>query len=440
MLAQIEDFIKKFFEKTQNKSLHIVSHFDTDGITSAAILAKTMQRLKKPFSIKILKQLEEKNIKDFPENKVLVLLDLGSNSLDYLKDLKNDVFIIDHHEPQEKIPENITIINPLLLKQDYELSTAELTYLFSKFISNENKDLAYLAVIGMIGDILDKNINKIKNQIITDADIETRKGILLYPSTRPLNKTIEFSSRPFIPGATGNPEGTIDLLREAGIMPLTRTYKSLIDLTKQEMNLLSTAILLRIHDKKEDYIGNIYLIKFFNKLEDARELSAIINSCSRMGFSQIALMMCLGNPMARKQAERIYAKYRQNIISALRYVDENKKIEGREYVIINAGDNIKDTLIGTIASILSFSSVYKEGTIIITMAYDEDKIKVSTRIAGRNPHSPRNLKKIIEEVINITGGECGGHKKAAGCIINKSKEQDFINEIRRKLDIELIKI
>ncbi|MCH7782965.1 hypothetical protein IID62_07840, partial [candidate division KSB1 bacterium] len=62
--------------------------------------------------------------------------------------------------------------------------------------------------------------------------------------------------------------------------------------------------------------------------------------------------------------------------------------------------NVKDTIIGTLASILSFSSMYKEGTVIVAMAYNENKIKVSTRMAGRNPESPRNLKELMNSLSN----------------------------------------
>jgi len=294
----------------------------------------------------------------------------------------------------------------------------------------------------MIVDTLEKNINKIREIIIKDSKIKIKKGLLLYPSTRPLDKTIEFSSRPFIPGATGDHFGAIELLKEAGIKKIGKTYKSLIDLNEQEMKNLTTAVMLRSSSKEktQEYIGNLYLIKFFNKIEDARELSAVINACSRMDHPEIAFMMCIGNFNARKQAERIHIKYRQHIISGLRFIDKNNKIEGREYVIINAKNKIKDTIIGTMASILSFSSVYKQGTIIITMAYNEDKIKVSTRMAGRNPQSNRNLKELMGSIIQIIGGESGGHKHAAGCTINKEHEQEFINLIKRKLDVEVVKV
>ena len=441
----VKDFTKKLLEKTENKKIYLVSHFDTDGISSAAIMIKTLQKLSKRFSVKILKQLEEKDINSFPKEDILILLDLGSGSLESLSKLKNQIFIIDHHEISDKtIPENIEILNIHLLKEkDYEdLCGAELSYLVSKEISNENKNLSYLSIVGMVGDTMEKNITKTRDKIIKQANVKIKRGLLIYPSTRPLNKSLEYSSRPFIPGVTGNSDGTYELLNEAGIEKVGKVYKSLIDLNKEEMKNLVTSVMIRLssEEKASEYIGNLYLIKFFNKIEDARELSAIINACSRMGHTEISLMMCLGIPSARKKAERIYVKYRQHIISGLKYIDQNHKIEGREYVIINAKDNIKDTIIGTMASILSFSSVYKEGTIIVTMAYNEDKIKVSTRMAGRRSKSNRNLKNLLDSIVNITGGISGGHQNAAGCTIDKKQEEEFINLIKRKLDVELVKI
>jgi len=442
ILKEVEKFTKEFLSKIQGKRIHLVSHYDTDGITSAAILSKTLKRLNKQFSIKIIKQLNEEEISFFPEDKTIVLLDLGSNNLENLSKIKNEIFVIDHHEIENRdIPSNMVIINPHLLKEYEELCTAELAYLISKEISKENSAFAYLTLIGMVGDTMEKEINKTRDMIIKDSAIKIKKGFLLYPSTRPLDKTLEFSSKPFIPGVTGNRLGIIDLLEEAGIQKTGKSYKSLIELNDDEMKRLTTSILLRLSSEDaSEYIGNLYLVKFFNKIEDARELSAIINACSRMGYPQIAFLLCMGNPYARKKAGRIYLKYRQHIISGLRFIDQNDKIEGREYVIINARDNIKDTIIGTLASILSFSSVYKQGTIIIAMAYNEDKIKVSARVAGRRIKSNRNLRELVDSIIHTIGGESGGHCNAAGCTIKKEDEDKFIELVQRKLGIELIKV
>jgi single-stranded DNA-specific DHH superfamily exonuclease len=150
----------------------------------------------------------------------------------------------------------------------------------------------------------------------------------------------------------------------------------------------------------------------------------------------------MGNETARKHAETIYIRYKQSLIDALNHVNKNPKIEGKQYVIINAKDKIQDTIIGTVASIMSMSALYKEGTIVITMAYNRDKIKVSSRISGREKSSddPRNLKQIMDEITELIGGESGGHKFAAGCVIGKDKEEAFIELVKKKLDIEIVKI
>jgi RecJ-like exonuclease len=436
MLLAIEKIANDFLEKTSSKSVRIISHHDTDGITSAVILGKALRRLNKNFSIRIVKGLDSEIIKELPKKEVLVFLDLGSNYLEELSEFES-VFIIDHHEIPSEIPENIKIINPHIFDKQ-SISASGLTYLFAKQLSQENTELANLAIIGMVGDMLDREVSKLNNQIINDAEVTIKKGLLFYPSTRPIHKTLEFSSSIFIPGVTGNPRGVLDLLRESGIERVNGEYKSLIELSEEESSKLITSILLRRMNKdNSDIIGNIYLIKMFNKLEDARELSAMINACSRLEFPEVALMVCFGNKNARKKAEEIYASYKQHIISALSFISSAEKTEGKGYLVINAKDGIKDTIIGTIASILSVSSMYEKGTIIVTMANSEDKIKVSARVAGRDG---RNVREILEQVTSKIGGECGGHHLAAGCLIKKENEQIFLEYLKKALEIETIKV
>ena len=115
----------------------------------------------------------------------------------------------------------------------------------------------------------------------------------------------------------------------------------------------------------------------------------------------------------------------------------SEKILGKKYAIINAKDNIKDTIIGTIASIISYSPAYSEGTIIIALAYNKDKIKVSARITGRKG---RNVREILAQAIIPLGGEVGGHPAAAGCLIPREKEKAFIQELRKVLDIDVVTV
>ncbi len=435
---RIEKVVSKFLETTKDREIYVVSHFDTDGITSATIMIKTLKKLDKKFSVKIIKSLEKEFIQTLPKNKVILFLDLASGSLNHIVEAKlKDVFIIDHHEMEGEIPKEINIVNPELHNKQ-KISASSLTYLFCKEINPEIKAFAKLAILGMIGDWLEKEIAKLNNGILEDGEIKKKRGLLLYPSTRPLNRTIEYSLNPYIPGVTGNIKGVLELLREAGLNPENKKYKSLIELNEKEMKKLTTAILLRNPQSKDnEIIGDIFLLKMYNKLEDARELSAKINACSRSGESGTAIQFCMEISKAKKRAESIHVKYKQLIISGLKFASETKKITGKGFTILNAKNNIKDTMIGTIASILSNSSLYEEGTIITTMAYYEDKIKVSARTVGRNG---RNARKLLSQIIHQIGGEVGGHEFAAGCIIKQEKENEFIDSLKKNLEIELVKI
>ncbi|MEX2017470.1 MAG: DHH family phosphoesterase, partial [Candidatus Pacearchaeota archaeon] len=129
--------------------------------------------------------------------------------------------------------------------------------------------------------------------------------------------------------------------------------------------------------------------------------------------------------------------YKQEMVSSLKFALESKKIEGRSFVILNAEKNIRDTMIGTVASIISNSNVYEEGTVIVTMAHNGDKIKVSARNVGK---TGRNVREILQNVINHMDGEVGGHEFAAGCNISMKNESLFLGLLKKELELEVIKI
>ena len=445
MIKGIENFGKLFLERTEKKSIQIISNFNSDGITSAAIFGRLLKKIDRNFGFTLVQSLEKELLESLPKTKVLVFLNLGSMNLTELEKLENDIFIIDKHEIEkyQNLSSNIQILNPRIEENPEGLSTSCITYILSREIAKKDAKSANLAIVGLVEDISDKQMGPIAHSILNDADITIKRGLLLYPSTRPLNRTLEYSSNPYIPGVTGNYNGVVALLKEAKI-PFSETgYKSLIDLTEEEMQKLISATATRLPDpnKMHEFIGNLYLIKNTGTVDDAREISALINACSKMGDANIALLLCMGNNTMKKRAEQIYIQYKQNLIEALNNANANPKIQGNSYVILNAKDKIQDTIIGTVASIVSMSALYKEGTVIIAMAYNQDKIKISSRISGRDKvDSSLNLREFMNQVTELIGGESKGHKFEASCIINKDKEEAFIELVKKKLEFETIKI
>jgi RecJ-like exonuclease len=449
MLNAIKKVSEEFLKISENKRIRIISKLDCDGITSSAILTKTFQRLDKQFTLKTIENFTEEIIVNELKNKqneILIFINLKKENLAYFQNLNKPVFILGHQNINPgNLNKNIKIINPYLTgnNETNNCTSAGICYIFSKSISEKNKDLSSIAIIGMVGEKQGEDLSKINQLILNDtSNLEIKKGLVLYPATRPLKKTLEYSTSPYIPGVTGNSNGTLALLRETRIDP----KKNLLELSSEEMSRLITSIMIRQAKDNtiENIVGNLYILRFFNTREDVREISVLINTCSRLGNSDTAIAYCLGNKKAKARALEIYTTYKQELVSGLRLAENIEKINGKGFVIFNARDKIKDVVIGTICSMISSSATYEEGTILIGMAYNKNKIKISARIVGKKG---RNLKDILEKTITSfknnypeTGAMARGHQFAAGCFIERGNEEQFIKELKKTLEIEIIKI
>lgn len=444
------------FKKLPDKHVRVISHLDSDGITAAAIITKALQREGLNFSLSIAKQIDQTLLDELgkEEYNCYLFTDLGSGYLSTIeKKLQGrEVFIIDHHKPEEA-KTGIHHINPHNFKIDgaTEISGAGVTYLFTKALNGQNKDLAHLAIIGAIGDIQEKKgftgLNQeILDDAVTSGKIEVKKGLNMFGSqTKPLHKILEFSTEPYIPGVTGNEQGAIKFLNELGISIKDKEgkYKKLIHLSEEEIKSLVTGIILRrIGSEKnpEDIIGDIYLLTEEaeeSPTKDAREFSTLLNSCGRLKKPSLGIGTCLGNKKSRQEAISLLNEYKQELIRSLSWFYTNRgneKITEKDgYVIINAEDNVKDTMAGTLASILSRSNLYGEGTIILSMANTIDgNIKASLRLVGISQKI--DLRDIIKDIAKKVGiEEAGGHRQACGCLVPQEKEEEFIKSAEEAL-------
>jgi RecJ-like exonuclease len=444
----------EIFKKTKGP-VRIVSHFDCDGISSAAILSKAMCNEDRAFNLSIVKNLTEDVLKEvsLEKYKVVIFSDLGSGSLEEInKHLRNkDVFILDHHLFKKvKLEENVHFLNPLVYgRKENEISGAGISYLFAKYLNEKNKEVAHIALVGAIGDIQEgggfTGLNKV---ILEDAKekIEIKRGLRMFGlQTRPIHKVLEYSTDPFIPGITGDEGAAIAFLKDLGI-PLrdSNGTRKLIHLTTEEMKRLTTAIILRRmgteKNPDKDVIGDIYLLKDEedgSPIKDMREFSTLLNACGRLGKPSLGVGVCLGCQKSKEGAFKLLREYKQEIINSLNWFYANREsdlvYEGDGYVIINSEENIRDTLIGTVASIISKSNIYKDGTIVLSMANRvDDTSKVSIRIAGYK--NDVDLKSILEKISKGLSVEIGGHAFAAGAIVMQDDVPKFIENAKKVLE------
>ena len=438
--ARIEETAKQF--RNQEGPIRVITHLDTDGLTSASILIKALKREEKIFIVSVVKQITEQVLTQIAKESypVVMFLDLGSGNLQQINNLLKEktVFILDHHQMQESSFSGYHI-NPLLFNvSSQEISGAGLAYLFAKALNIKNRESAHLAIIGAIGDMQEKKgFSGINAEILKEAStIEVKMGLRMFGTqTRPLHKVLEYSYDPYIPGVTGSESHAIHFIEEMGI-PLKENgkFRKLMHLSSEETKKLITAIIVkRLGSEKtpEDIFGPIYLLKDEEEelpTKDLKEFSTLLNCCGRMNKPSLGIGTCLNDPDFKQKAIELLFSYKREIITSLNWFYAHRKTEAvkeeENFVIIHAEENIKDTLIGTICSILTNSGVYKEGTILLGLAHTLDNnVKISMRVVGKKEI---NLKEILGEITKRVGCESGGHNYAAGSLIPQEKEQEFL--------------
>jgi len=412
--------------KSCNDMIHVVSHYDADGISAAAIMTFSLLKLKKDFHITIVKKLYPSVIEVLKkrEPKLIIFLDIGSGYMSEVSKLNSDIIIIDHHEFKQELYDNIIHVNPELFGIE-NVSGAGLTYLVTKDIANDDR-LASLAIVGSVGDSAVAS-----SKVFNSPYIEKELGLKLFGRfSRPLHKALQFSSS--IPNITDEAKA-VQFLADAGIDPQADgQWKTLGDLNEEETRKLTDAIVREVGS--DEIIGDVWTLKGVpEELKDAKEFATLLNACGRMGEAATGIAVCLGVENALKISKGLMRGYKRLISNYLRWVESNpgaiKETESARFLI--AKDNINENLIGTIVS-MRFRSFNDKP--MIGLAYAEDGIKVSARSYGMNINS------IISEAAKTCGGRGGGHEVAAGCTIPLESENKFIEVCDSLIREKLIKI
>ncbi len=170
------------------KSVQIFHHNDSDGLSSGAILTRAFERqgfkvkrfcLEKPYPA-VLRMVYEQ------QGRILVFADFAGRIAPLLSKLnkgRNLTLILDHHVAEASTDEMVHNLDPDLygLKGDRDISGSTTCYLFALAMDSVNRDLAYIAAIGAVGDgfFVDGQLVSQNRQVTLEAvkqgHIEIRK-------------------------------------------------------------------------------------------------------------------------------------------------------------------------------------------------------------------------------------------------------------------------
>ncbi|MGE0793231.1 MAG: DHH family phosphoesterase [Candidatus Woesearchaeota archaeon] len=439
-----------FISKHKDSNILIISHHDTDGLCSAAILEKSFEKENISFNTINSQQIDENLIENLSKNykkEFLIFVDIGSSRLDLIKTLKNNLIIIDHHKPNEENNDktkNITHINPFNFNivEENMISGATMTYFFCQGINSQNKANAFLAVLGSIGDTQEKNGFQYFNNIalqhsLLQKQISISPELRLYgKNSRSLVKVLEYSTDISIPGLTNNYKGVISFLKELRI-PIywngkPRKWYNLKDFEKEKIT--ESILNLKSDVAIEDITVNSYKLNIFNKREfkDLRELATIINSCGRLEDYRIAIDALKANEEAQDKAIMNLRVYKSSIRDALQLFEKSKEentlIQNEKIIIFDTNNQVKSSIVGVVASIIARNKYYEPGVIICTLSnQDENFVKISLRASQDN--TELNLSELLQQIVSNLDSNAGGHPNAAGAIIPIAKKQEFIDSL-----------
>lgn len=431
---------------TNDGNILVVSHFDADGLTSAAILGIALARLNASFHLRVIREISKTALSEVSQVRpeLLIFSDIGSGSLDLIggERLDCETVVLDHHQPLGSRFGKLVHVNPHEhgLDGTIEVSGAGVTYLVAKNISEGNVDLAALAVVGAVGDLQDKNSKrKLEglNQSFVDDAVST--GILredfdliLYGrQTRPVHRALAYTMTPFLPGISGSEDECVRLVQAAGIdLKRDDKWRTVSDLSMEEKQALLSEIIKTLMNQGSrgnialNLIGHVYTLTdedIGTPTRDAREFASLLNACGRTGNVGLGVAIAMGDRgEVMSEAQTTLATYRQKLSEQLRWISENPAAtqEHNAICIIDGRDVIDENVTGSLASILAISGKTIQDKVVVVMARSkEGGHRLSARVPDSLSARGINLGLAMNLAASRHSGVGGGHSSAAGAYV-----------------------
>lgn len=455
----------------------IASHIDADGVSAAALAGRSLERGGIEYEVCFFKKLDDEAIKavKLTGADLVWFTDLGSGSVSKLEGLA--CVVSDHHVPETYGPgakrggqarltdfTSVMHVNPQMhgLSGASELSGAGSTFLVALAMDEQNMDLVWLAILGAVGDLQDQRTRKLEglNSVLAKAAEEAGVVRVLDDiryfgrETRPLHKMLEYSSDPFLPRITGNEEGALGFLLELGIeLKDGDSWRSWAGLEEREKNTIVTALKDYLEENRrrpeviERLTGQVY--EFCREpvgtpLRDAKEFSTLLNACGRHRKAETGLRICMGDRRdSLEEGMALLRDHRSALSKALTWAKGSGVIRMKNIQFFDAGDEIEDTIVGTVAGMLLGSEGADRTAPMVAFAESTEfssapKSKASARGTQELVSRGMDLSVAIRSAAERVGGIGGGHNIAAGATIPEDRKEDFLEILDQIVGSQLV--
>jgi len=490
-------------------SVTVVSHIDADGISSAAIAKRALDRLEVPHRLQFVKSLgeEEKTaISKMPED-IIWICDLGGGSCERMRELH--CVITDHHQIVNGGQSRLDLfgdmehmLNPLLFGMNgaTQLSGAGNTYFVARELDRQNTDLAYLAIVGAVGDMQDRSSRRLAGPlhslVIEDA---VAKGTLQVVTddlpffgwvTRSAAAMLAFSNDLKAIGYDDSIKDVSNLffqerisLKRSGASSQRRegetkaTWRSWSELDQSERNTMKAVLRERLAAKGLDYraldgmLGDIYLFVEnppFSPTREAKEFATLLNASGRYILTQdgkgddergeLIINVCLNPKVFSESALANVDNHKVNIREGVKEVHRVEQMENIQYLLPDRKNSyclkVNDTILGIIAGMVLDQKKGDAGLNVdpqkplVALTEKEESaesgkdpvVKVSTRMNRDLTKKGINLGKAVNQAALRVHGDGGGHDVAAGANIPKKQIKKFLTALDEEVGAQLSRL
>jgi RecJ-like exonuclease len=408
--------------------VRILGHYDPDGTTSAAVLARAMVRAGKAFHASTSTVIDEALVKRLKEesNELVIMSDMGSGQLDRVEGLPCPVIVLDHHKPLRD-SEKVVHVNPALFGIDgtREACGATTTWLFTLALDERNWDLAGVAMAGAIGDMQHlggfAGLNAaLFEEALARNVLSKERGLALISA--PVEEALARCVIPYFVGISGRPEGARKLLAELKIDPQVPVAELVPEERRRLTSLLATILLKQGADAEavEALVKERYWAA--NDGVYADELSAYVDGCARLGYEGLGLSLCLGDKEAFARAESIRKEFDDRLLAYLHKLETEGPFTKKHIQLFYTEE---PALAGSVAQIaMNYFLDHAKPTLGLSVM--DKTTKVSARATKALVARGLDLAVALREAAAELGGDGGGHNIASGASIPKGKEEKFL--------------
>ncbi|MBQ8643327.1 MAG: DHH family phosphoesterase [Candidatus Methanomethylophilaceae archaeon] len=422
-LSQAADIVRS------HDFIQVFSHYDADGVSSAAIIANALLRAGKEFRVTLFTTLNDFNMGIISRTKAdcMIISDLGASYIDQLDELDSEIVVLDHHTVISEA-KKVCYANPHLYGIDGMTSGcgATMSLLFAITLDEGNWDLVQLAFAGIAGDR--QHINGLSGlntylleQGVERGFIEEVPGSLIPAGD--LMTELFLVTDPYIRGVSGNAEGVSKILEDVGI----KHGKSFMDLTEEEKRKLSSLIAVKLTEQgvqlssMNEVARDRYFLKGMNM--DAEVLSSILNGCGRSGVGGMGIAAGMGDKRAMELGAELTRESARLVVENMVALDE-KGLNQRKY--FQWFDSTDSGFTGMLCGI-AMQSIGDSDKPTIGLNQSNDPVNISSRGMWGQLEKGIDLSVAMREACAAVGGSGGGHRIASGGSVPADKVEEFLD-------------